>query len=266
MDNNKLGKSVDFNGIQIYFDDYGAGETIVLLHGFLEDRSIWNNLINEVQNSYRVITIDLPGHGESGCFSEVHSMEDMAKSVKAVLDFLAIEKLVIAGHSMGGYVALAFAELFPFYVKGICLINSTPLADGEDKRINRDRAVEAVRHNKMNFVGLTLPSLFSAENREKYVESLELLKAKASLFPVDGITAALLGMKERPDRSHILLSGQIPSLLIIGKNDTVVHPESLKQFYNKKLISIAELEGGHMSYIEAMEDLSYFLLLFIENL
>lgn len=266
MGHNYLEKTVDYKQIKIQYDDLGSDKAVVLLHGFLEDRSIWKDLIEDLKHAYRVINIDLPGHGGSGIFGEVHSMEEMARAVRSVLNKQKVKKAVIAGHSMGGYVALAFAELYPEMVQAIALINSTPFPDNETKKINRDRAAEAVRHNKRNFIGLTIPSLFSEAHRTTYSKEIEELKTKAGEMPVGGITAALMGMKDRPDRSHIMLSGKIPCLLIIGKEDAVVSPDSLVTLSGIDHVKVVELEGGHMSYLESKDDFSYFFMHFIENL
>lgn len=127
-------KSTDFRGIQVSFNDVGKGRTVVLLHGFLGAKELWGATAKNLSRSYRVISIDLPGHGETPCIGYAHSMELMAKSVKAVMDHLKLKRYVIIGHSMGGYVALAFADLFPDNLKGLGLYHSTAYPDSEEKK------------------------------------------------------------------------------------------------------------------------------------
>ena len=136
---------------------------MVLLHGFLENKSMWNAFVPELAKKNRVITIDLLGHGETECLGYVHAMEDQADMVYALLLFLKIRKVVLVGHSMGGYIALAFAELFPDNVKGLFLLNSTSRADSEEKKINRDRAIVAVKQNYGAFVSMSIANLFSEQ-------------------------------------------------------------------------------------------------------
>src|SRR5689334_22537641 len=106
-------KTALFKKDKVTFSDTGKGRVVVLLHGFLGSHEIWKDTIDDLSKSYRVIAIDLPGHGNTANFGYAHSMELMAKCVKTVMDFLKVKKYVIIGHSMGGYVALAFADLFP---------------------------------------------------------------------------------------------------------------------------------------------------------
>jgi pimeloyl-ACP methyl ester carboxylesterase len=104
-------KSVNYKNEKVTFSDSGKGKAVVLLHGFLGSHKIWEQTINNLSTSYRVIAIDLPGHGNTECLGYAHSMDLMAKCVKSVLDSLRLKKYIIIGHSMGGYVGLAFADL-----------------------------------------------------------------------------------------------------------------------------------------------------------
>src|SRR5690606_4982303 len=126
----------------------GTGNPLVLLHGFLESSKIWEPFIPGLSVKRQVICIDLPGHGRSGLLGEVHSMELMADVVKAVLDHLEINSATLLGHSMGGYVSLAFCEKFPNSAAGVVLMNSTPQEDSAEKKLNRDRSVSVVKRNK----------------------------------------------------------------------------------------------------------------------
>ena len=137
---------------------------------------MWNAFIPELSKKHRIITIDLLGHGETECLGYVHSMEDQADMVHAVLHELKIRKTVLIGHSLGGYVALAFAELYPDYVKGLFLLNSTSRADSDERKTNRDRAIKAVKQNYTNFVRLSIANLFSEDNREKLETEIEKVK------------------------------------------------------------------------------------------
>ena len=130
----------------------------------------------------RVITIDLLGHGATECLGYVHSMEDQADMVHHVLTELHIRKVIFVGHSMGGYVALAFAELFPEFMKGLVLMNSTSRADSEERKTNRDRAIKAVKKDYSTFVRLSIANLFSEDNRLKLTHEIELVKLETKIF------------------------------------------------------------------------------------
>ncbi len=150
-----------YKNTSIFFTSSGKGSVVVLLHGFLENSSMWNATVGQLSKKYRVICIDLLGHGQTENHGYVHTMEDQATMVKAVLDSLRLRKYVLVGHSMGGYIALAFSKLFPKNVKGLCLMHSTALPDSNEKIINRNRGIKAVKQNHKTFVRIAIPMLFS---------------------------------------------------------------------------------------------------------
>jgi pimeloyl-ACP methyl ester carboxylesterase len=241
---------IDYKNTKISYSDFGKGRIIVLLHGFLENQTMWQGLVPELSQKYRVITIDLLGHGESGCVGYVHSMEDNAEAVHSVLSKLRIRKAIFVGHSMGGYVALAFAELYPTGVKGLVLMNSTSKADSEERKANRDRAIKAVKKDYIGFVRLSIANLFNPDNRDRLVNEIEKVRAEALKTPLQGIVASLEGMKIRKDRETLLRSATYPSLLVLGKKDPVLnYQDGLKQIENTttKLVTFPD---GHMSHIE----------------
>src|SRR5690606_23884260 len=124
----------NFKNTQIYYDTRGNGPAMVLLHGFLESSKMWEPLIPELSKNRQIITIDLPGMGESGVIEEIHSMELMAQVVDALIDHLQIPIATLIGHSMGGYVTMAFTEMYADKVEKLVLLNSTPIADSEEKK------------------------------------------------------------------------------------------------------------------------------------
>ena len=140
--------TIDFRGTEIYYRVTGEGEATVLLHGFLESSKIWDEFLPVFSRNAKIITIDLPGHGRSGCINEVHSMELMAEAVYEVLKAAGTVNAHFLGHSMGGYVALSFLEAHPGMVKDLVLLNSTPQADSEEKKEIRERSIQLLKKNK----------------------------------------------------------------------------------------------------------------------
>ena len=255
-----------YKNTKISYSDTGKGNAVVLLHGFLENQTMWQDLVPELSKKYRIITIDLLGHGESECLGYVHSMEENADAVRAVLSKLRIRKAIFVGHSMGGYVALAFAEMYPTKVKGLVLQNSTSKADSEEKKTNRDRAIKAVKKDYSTFVRLSITNLFSEENREKMIDEIEKVKIEALKTPLQGIVASLEGMKIRKDRETLLRSATFPMLLILGKKDGVLNYEdNLKQIENTN-VKLVTFPAGHMSHIENREELKTVLLNFFKSI
>jgi pimeloyl-ACP methyl ester carboxylesterase len=166
---------------------------------------------------------------------------------------------------MGGYIALAFAELYPDTMKGLFLLNSTSLADSDERKINRDRAIIAVKQNYTNFVRMSIANLFSEDNREKLAEQIEQVKIEALKTPLQGIVAALEGMKIRKDREVILHFAPYPMQLVLGKKDGVLsYDDNLSQIENTK-VELTIFPDGHMSHIENQEELLKVFLRFLKR-
>ncbi|KGO91772.1 alpha/beta fold hydrolase [Flavobacterium subsaxonicum] len=246
---------LNYKNIDLTYSETGKGTALVLLHGFLENSTMWNFFVAEYAKKYRVITIDLLGHGETGCLGYVHTMEDMADAVQAVLAELRIRKAIFMGHSMGGYVALAFAELYPDMVKGIVLQNSSALADSDERKANRDRAIKAVKQNYTAFVRMSIANLFSEDNREQYAAEIEDLRDQAVKTPLQGIIAALEGMKVRKDREVLLHFAPYPILLVLGEKDqSLIYAEHAPQVEGTAT-KLVTYPYGHMSHIESRDPL-----------
>ena len=248
----------------IHFTSIGKGNAVVLLHGFLENSAMWNEIANILSKRNRIICIDLLGHGQSGNLGYIHSMEDQAQMVKAVLNHLKLRKYVFVGHSMGGYVALAFAKLFPESVKGLCLMNSTALPDSEERKLNRDRAIKAIKKNHKTFVRVAIPMLFAEKNREIYPKEIEQITQEALQLSPQGIIAALEGMKIRKNQTSIYKTANFPIQMIIGKQDPALDYDSLISQTKNTKVKIIEFPDGHMSHIEnrdsLIENLSNFIM------
>ncbi len=255
-------KTLLYKNTKISYSDSGTGNAIVLLHGFLENKKMWKDYVAFFSEKYRVITIDLLGHGESDYLSYVHEMEDNANVINEVLENLKIEKAIILGHSMGGYVGLAFAELYPQKTQKLVLLNSTSKEDSAEKKLNRTRSIKAVKQNYISFVSLAIANLFSENNRTRLEEEIEKVKTEALKTPLQGIVASLEGMKIRKDREWLLKQNSFPVLLILGKKDPVLsYEESLSQAENTS-VQLVSFEDGHMSQIENKEELKPVLLEF----
>ena len=259
-------KQIHYKNTTISYSDSGKGTAVVLLHGFLENKTMWKDLVPISSQKNRVITIDLLGHGATGCLGYVHSMENNAEIIKAVLSHLRIRKVIFVGHSMGGYVALAFAELYPAAVKGLVLLNSTSKEDSAERKHNRDRAIKAVKQNYVNFVRLSIANLFSENNRERLENEIENVKLEALKTTLQGIVASLEGMKIRKNREFILRESEFPKLLILGEKDGVlIYKDNLAQLENTD-VKLVTFQDGHMSHIENKEELEKTLLGFLREI
>ena len=241
---------LDYKNTQIRYRSEGKGTAVVLLHGFLENLTMWDAYTTELATKNRIVTIDLLGHGQSGCLGYVHTMEQQAEMVKAVLDHLHLRKYIFVGHSMGGYVALAFAEKNPLAIKGLCLMNSTAMPDDAEKKENRDRAIEAVKNKKSTFIKVAIPNLFSEANKTIFEEEIKEITEEALQMTTQGIVAALEGMKIRKRRTSILKKNTFNKMLVIGKQDPALEYEPLIKQVKNTNVKVAEFPDGHMSHIE----------------
>ncbi|MCF7566991.1 alpha/beta hydrolase [Sabulilitoribacter arenilitoris] len=252
-------------GINVFYTDEGKGQAIVLLHGFLENSNMWTPFLPELTKNNRVVCIDLLGHGQTNCLGYIHSMELMANVVKAVLNHLKIKQSIFIGHSMGGYVALAFAEKNPTSVTSLCLMNSTAEADTKEKKDNRDRAVIAVKQNHKTFIRIAISNLFRPKNRTIFVNEIKQIVAEALQTPLQGIIAALEGMKIRYNKESVLSSNQFKVMMIISKRDPVLNYNSLVLQAKKARIKVVEFPDGHMCHIENRGKFLCHIMHFIEN-
>lgn len=250
-----------YNQKAVHFGDEGTGNVLVLLHGFTESLTIWKQFSAELSKDFRVITIDLPGHGKTEVFSNSHSMAFMADVVDAVLEYLQINSCVMVGHSMGGYVTLAYLNKYSKKIKGFGLFHSQAAADSEEARNNRERTIKVIEHNRAGFIMNFIPELFAPANIPLYQKEIKLLQKEALIPPPEGITAALRGMMLREDFTSLLANTDKPVFLIAGKEDSKIPVDDLLK--QAALTNHAEVlilgNTGHMGFIEAAQETMGFI-------
>lgn len=238
------------------YSHIGSGQPVVLLHGFLEERSMWNDYAQKLSSQFKVISIDLLGQGESGCTGYIHSMEEQAAAVATVLFTECIEKCVVIGHSMGGYVALTLAEKQADLVKGLLLFHSTAFSDSNQKKRNRDRVISLVQRSKRVYINAVIPSLFAESLRDGLKNEIEQLITIANGFTDQGIIANIRGMMERADRTKILQNGLFRKMIIHGQLDTVISTNDVKKLAALNTDIQLEIVNNisHMGHLEAPEE------------
>ncbi|MEN8125305.1 MAG: alpha/beta fold hydrolase [Bacteroidota bacterium] len=257
--------NLKYKNINLHYTVQGSGSAVVLLHGFLENVTMWNGIIPHLAKTNKIISIDLLGHGLTENLGYIHTMEDQAEMVKFILDHLNLHKYIFIGHSMGGYVALAFAEKYPENIKGLCLMNSTAQPDDADKQLNRDRAIAAVKKFKDTFVRLAIPNLFSEANKSIFTEEIMQITQEALKNSKQGIIAAMEGMKIRKDRTFILKTNDFPKFMIISKQDPALEYQTLIDQTKNTAVSTHEFPDGHMSHVENKEALKDVIQDFIKT-
>jgi pimeloyl-ACP methyl ester carboxylesterase len=237
----------------IDYSKHGEGNTIVLLHGFCENSTCFNKQVFFLQQHFQLITPDLPGFG----FSEVldnTSMEKMADEVYEVLIKEKINQCLLIGHSMGGYVTLSFAKKYSHMLNGFGLIHSTAYADSEERKEKRDQAIRVIEEKGAEpYVRNFIPPLFSKSfTDEKIIKELVEEGLRTSS---EGLTQALLAMKNREDSTTFLKETTLPVLFCVGKNDTLIPEKDM--FYQASLCKQSEIiyleQSAHMGYLEEAE-------------
>lgn len=253
----------------LHIADSGKGEKcVVLLHGYLESMYVWDDFLPLITPEVRVITVDIPGHGITDSVAEVHTMEMMADILHDMLDAMGIERVTMVGHSMGGYVALAFCEKYPESLDGLVLLSSTPNADTEQKVENRRREIELVRAGKKDMLAKVAPEAgFAVQNRKRFKDYIEDLVEQVHITDDDGIVALLEGMIARKDQNEMLRESAVRQLFILGKLDNYISVEAAEAFIEKNpQAQVAWLENsGHMGFIEEPQACAEALLSFIKG-
>ncbi|MCU0346073.1 MAG: alpha/beta hydrolase [Saprospiraceae bacterium] len=221
-------EQVTFQGKLIAFYDHNPSKNkeadelpVVLLHGFLEDSRLWDEWL-PLLPSRRFICIDLPGFGNSELTDNL-TMAGMAESVATVIEHLALDRFILTGHSMGGYVALAYAEKWGQKLAGLCLFHSHPFEDSEEKKAGRLKAIEFIKTNgHVIYVRQTIPQLFIYDFSKGYQMEVNRLIHNAIHFTPEAIISALDSMRNRQDRADVLRNLDCPVLMLIGQHDTAV--------------------------------------------
>jgi pimeloyl-ACP methyl ester carboxylesterase len=262
-------KYIHFRGKKIFYSESGSGQVILLVHGYLETAEVWNGFAGKLSEKFRVITVDLPGHGSSDIFHEVHTMEFLAAVLEGLMNTFGIEKAFLVGHSLGGYAALAFLELFPGRLYGYCLFHSHPFADSSEARIKREREILIVSAGKKFLMYPdNIKRMFAESNLARLKDAHERSKRIASNIGAEGIVSVLKGMMKRPSRLEIMEAGRVPCLWILGSMDNYIPCELMKG--RVKLPANAELlvlnNSGHLGFIEEEAKAVEAITKFIEKL
>ncbi len=246
-------KKIVFKDTSVCYETEGEGLPLIFIHGYLESSEIWKPFSGMFTGSFRTILVDVPGHGGSGTWGEIHTMEDLSDVIAAILDEENIDKAVILGHSMGGYIAMAFMAAHPERAYALGLIHSTCFADSEEKKLNREREIALImKGKKRQIIDVNIPKSFATENMDRLHPEVERAKAIALKTPDEGIIALLNGMKERRDHSDTQKNLLLPVLLVWGEKDNYI---SAMVFDHLKSLNpraeILNLEhSGHMGFIE----------------
>ena len=267
-------------GIDLAYDDEGArdAQAVLLLHGFPFDRTMWRAQARALGATWRIISPDLRGHGETRAASETTegaasaaaaTMEEMARDVAALLDELGVERAVVGGLSMGGYVALAFYRLFPARVRALVLADTRAGADTEEARRTREETARRALAEGMGVIAdAMLPKLLAPATLEARPDVVASVRAMIMGARPEGAAAALRGMAVRENQTSLLPEIDVPTLIIVGSADAVTPPELSEEM--RRGIRGARLEviegAGHVSNVERPKEFNAALTRFLRDL
>jgi pimeloyl-ACP methyl ester carboxylesterase len=236
------------NGLELAYERRGQGTSLILIHGYPLDHSIWQPLVPLLENRFDLIMPDLRGFGQSLVGGSSTHLSDMAGDLITLMDHLQIQKALVAGHSMGGYVSLALARQHVSRLLGLGLIATQANADPPEKRIARNQLADRVEMNGVGEVADSMPALLT-----KVPHVQESLKDLILLQSSRGVAGALRAMAERPDSMDELSTLEVPVVIIHGLADGIMPVDRAREMRSAvKNGSLIEIEGvGHMPMIEA---------------
>lgn len=261
-------KEILYQNKKIFYRNYGSGKPVILLHGFGEKGDVWKNQIDYLKDHFKLIVPDLPGSGKSEMIEDM-SIAGMAESVKKILDaeFSIVPspgefRWALIGHSMGGYISLAFAKKYPEYLDALGLVHSTAFADSVEKKEVRKKGIEFIKqHGAFKFLKTTIPNLYSSHFKERQPNFVEKQIERLKDFTAPSLIEYYTAMMERPDRIEVLTTANIPVLFIIGEYDYAIPlEESLRQCHLPEMSYIHFLKkSGHMGMLEEPEKVNRIL-------
>jgi pimeloyl-ACP methyl ester carboxylesterase len=252
-----MNKEITIAGKKLFYRVSGNGRPVMLVHGFGETGDVWDKQVAFLKGDYKLIVPDLPGSGQSVIIEDM-SMEGMAETLKAILVAEYSKEplkggFCLIGHSMGGYVALAFAEKYGEMLNGLGLFHSSAFADTEEKKAARKKGIAFIEeHGAFEFLKTSTPNLFSPGFKAESPELVDEFVQSLNNFLPESLVLYYESMIKRPDRSAILKKSSTPVLFIMGEFDNAIPlQDGLKQCHlpERAYINILH-QSGHMGMME----------------
>lgn len=241
---------------QLSYRVSGSGAPVVFLHGFGEDGNIWYPFVQPLEKTYTLLVPDLPGIGLSKADTEAITLEAAAAQIKIMLDEEDIPECSMIGHSMGGYISLAFAEQYGHMLSRLGLFHSSAFADSDEKKMARKKNIQFIeKHGALKFQQQTLPNLFSENTRRSNPSVVNETISRYQHLAADSLIHYTQAMMQRPGREHVLSDFPNPVLFLLGEHDTAIPIEQgLRQCHIPQLSYIyIAAHSGHMGMLEEPE-------------
>jgi pimeloyl-ACP methyl ester carboxylesterase len=264
-----MNKEITIEETRIFYRVVGSGQPIIFIHGFGEDGEVWKNQIESLKTDFRLIVPDLPGSGRSTMDKKQWTIDRFAEIIKSLLDHESISSCTMIGHSMGGYIVLAFAEKYPQLLNGFGLLHSTSHPDSEEKKATRQKGIEFIKnHGGFEFLKTAVPNLFSPKTKDERPGLVDEFLNSLRNFSGDALVSYYEAMMQRPDRTAVLKNINVAVLLIAGEFDnTVPLKDSLELAHLPgKLYFHVLKKSGHMGMLEEAEKTNRLLRNYLNDL
>jgi pimeloyl-ACP methyl ester carboxylesterase len=254
-------KHLYFRGSNVQYSIEGKGKPLMLIHGYQADSRIWNSVVERIKEDFLLIIPDLPGHGNSPLIQYINNMEFLADMVNRICLSLGIDYLSMAGHSMGGYVALAYAQKYPMAIEKLFLINSHPFADSMIRVLARDRETDMLIQGKKHLLIMpSIKNMFMNPEEATVRNKVEQAVKIALEQPVEGMIADLAGMMVRHDTSLVFKKPRFEIQVIVGKNDSKYPFEKMELLPHDKFGYTVIDDCGHISVLEKPDEIAEIML------
>jgi pimeloyl-ACP methyl ester carboxylesterase len=260
---------VQLNGVEIAYTDQGKGTPILFVHGYPLSKAMWEPQVKGLSSSFRVITLDLRGHGESEAPLWLYTMDIFADDIRALLDHLSINQVVLAGFSMGGYITFAFYRKYKNRVRALVLADTRPQADTPEGKQGRFKSAQtAFKEGAGPIADAMLPKLLTAQSIQSRPDLVQNVRSIITSTPTTGIAGDLMAMAERPDSVSLLSEINCPTLILVGEQDGLTPPADAKLMAEKiKKSQIEIIPGaGHLSNLEQPDHFTMAVRKFLESL
>lgn len=256
-------KSIKVNNVNVAYREEGEGEPLIFIHGFCGSTAYWDKVFPALSDSYRVIAVDLPGHGESDV-QNTDAIESYATFVYDFLEALQVDKVTLFGHSLGGYITLAFAEKYHDRLNAFSLIHSTGFPDSEEAKEGRNAAIHKIEEKGIHtFIEGLVPKLFAPSDSQENQPLIEKTIQIGNNTDPHGAKNALKAMRDRIDRREVLNKTDLPVLLVAGSEDQLIPPEKTFSAEGDHINEVVLQHVGHMSMLEAPDELVKAIRLFL---
>ena len=264
-----MNKEIIVRNKKVFYRLLGKGKPVVLVHGFGENGEVWRQQVDFLQDDLLLIVPDLPGSGQSEMTDDI-SMDGLAEVIKLIIDAEVLTlPLVMVGHSMGGYITLAFAKKYPQYLKAFGLFHSTAFADSEEKKATRKKGIEFINKNgAFAFLQSTTPNLFSPFTKDQRPDLIDEFVRGLNNFSAPALVSYYQAMMDRQDTTDLLKTASLPVLFIIGEHDNAIpFPDSLALTHlpEKSYIHILH-QSGHMGMLEETDKSNDILKKFLSDM